>query len=76
MSRIAASTAPRASCGHLSARCDLETPLLGLGNLANVLAATAVALQFDVPLDAIAARAAALAARAAPRRAAAAAPAA
>jgi UDP-N-acetylmuramoyl-tripeptide--D-alanyl-D-alanine ligase len=39
---------------------DLETPLLGLGNLANVLAATAVALQFDVPLDDIAARAAAL----------------
>ena len=36
----------------------LRTPLLGLGNLANVLAATAVALQFDVPLDAIAARAA------------------
>jgi UDP-N-acetylmuramoyl-tripeptide--D-alanyl-D-alanine ligase len=39
---------------------DLETPLLGLGNLANVLAATAVALQFDVPLDDIAARAAGL----------------
>ena len=39
---------------------DLETPLLGLGNLANVLAATAVALQFDVPLEDISARAAAL----------------
>lgn len=39
---------------------DLQTPLLGRGNLANVLAATAVALQFDVPLDAIAARAARL----------------
>jgi UDP-N-acetylmuramoyl-tripeptide--D-alanyl-D-alanine ligase len=39
---------------------DLETPLLGLGNLANVLAATAVALQFDIPLDDIKARAAAL----------------
>jgi UDP-N-acetylmuramoyl-tripeptide--D-alanyl-D-alanine ligase len=39
---------------------DLETPLLGLGNLANVLAATAVALQFDVPLEDIAVRAAAL----------------
>jgi UDP-N-acetylmuramoyl-tripeptide--D-alanyl-D-alanine ligase len=39
---------------------DLKTPLLGLGNLANVLAATAVALQFDVPLDDISARAAAL----------------
>lgn len=32
----------------------LETPLLGRGNLANVLAATAVALEFDVPLDEIA----------------------
>jgi len=39
---------------------DLETPLLGLGNLANVLAAAAVALQFDVPLDDIQARAATL----------------
>lgn len=39
---------------------DLETALLGLGNLANVLAATAVALQFDVPLDEIKARAAML----------------
>ena len=38
----------------------LETPLLGLGNLANVLAATAVALQFGIPLDAIASRAAVL----------------
>jgi len=45
---------------------DLHTPLLGLGNLANVLAAAAVALQFDVPLDAIASRAAAL--RPAPHR--------
>ena len=32
----------------------IETPLLGRGNLANILAATAVALRFDVPLDAIA----------------------
>jgi UDP-N-acetylmuramoyl-tripeptide--D-alanyl-D-alanine ligase len=32
---------------------DLMTPLLGRGNLANVLAATAVALEFGVPLDAI-----------------------
>jgi UDP-N-acetylmuramoyl-tripeptide--D-alanyl-D-alanine ligase len=39
---------------------ELETSLLGLGNLSNVLAATAVALQFDVPLDAIAATAATL----------------
>jgi UDP-N-acetylmuramoyl-tripeptide--D-alanyl-D-alanine ligase len=38
----------------------LETPLLGLGNLANVLAATAVALEFGVPLDQIAERAASL----------------
>ena len=45
---------------------DLETPLLGLGNLANVLAAIAVALQFNVPLDDLAATAAAL--RAAHRR--------
>jgi UDP-N-acetylmuramoyl-tripeptide--D-alanyl-D-alanine ligase len=35
----------------------LSTPLLGLGNLANVLAATATALQFDVPLPEIAQRA-------------------
>jgi UDP-N-acetylmuramoyl-tripeptide--D-alanyl-D-alanine ligase len=33
---------------------DLSTPLLGRGNLANVLAATAVALECGVPLDAIA----------------------
>jgi UDP-N-acetylmuramoyl-tripeptide--D-alanyl-D-alanine ligase len=44
----------------------LETPLLGLGNLANVLAATAVAVEFDVPLEAIADRAARL--RPAPHR--------
>ena len=36
---------------------DIDTPLLGLGNLANVLAATAVAIEFEVPLDAIAASA-------------------
>jgi UDP-N-acetylmuramoyl-tripeptide--D-alanyl-D-alanine ligase len=35
----------------------LHTPLLGRGNLANVLAATAVALHFDVPLDDIGAAA-------------------
>ena len=38
----------------------IETPLLGRGNLANVLAATAVAVEFEIPLDAIAARAARL----------------
>ncbi len=37
-----------------------ETPLLGAGNLMNVLAATAVAIQFDVPLPEIARRAASL----------------
>ena len=30
---------------------QIHTPLLGLGNLANVLAATAVALDFGTPLD-------------------------
>jgi UDP-N-acetylmuramoyl-tripeptide--D-alanyl-D-alanine ligase len=38
----------------------LETPLLGLGNLSNVLAAAAVAILFDVPPAEIAARAAVL----------------
>jgi UDP-N-acetylmuramoyl-tripeptide--D-alanyl-D-alanine ligase len=32
-------------------RATLATPLLGLGNLSNVLAATAVAIQFDVPVS-------------------------
>jgi UDP-N-acetylmuramoyl-tripeptide--D-alanyl-D-alanine ligase len=39
---------------------ELTTPLVGRGNLSNVLAAAAVALEFDVPLADIAARAAAL----------------
>jgi UDP-N-acetylmuramoyl-tripeptide--D-alanyl-D-alanine ligase len=39
---------------------DLETPLIGRGNLANLLAATAVAVEFDVPLSAIAPTAATL----------------
>ncbi len=47
-------------------RVRLAVPLLGLGNLANVLAAAAVALEFDVPLDEIAARTRALSP--APRR--------
>jgi UDP-N-acetylmuramoyl-tripeptide--D-alanyl-D-alanine ligase len=38
----------------------VETPLLGRGNLANVLAATAVALELGVALDTIVSRAAAL----------------
>jgi UDP-N-acetylmuramoyl-tripeptide--D-alanyl-D-alanine ligase len=36
---------------------DLDTPLVGRGNLANVLAATAVAVECAVPLQAIAERA-------------------
>ena len=39
---------------------EITTPLVGRGNLANVLAAAAVALEFDVPLATIAERAAAL----------------
>ena len=57
---------------HGDAR-DLETPLLGTGNLANVLAATAVALELGVPLDDIAATAATLRPGGASRRGAAAA---
>jgi UDP-N-acetylmuramoyl-tripeptide--D-alanyl-D-alanine ligase len=38
----------------------IDTRLLGAGNLANILAGTAVALHFDVPLEQIAACAAAL----------------
>ena len=38
----------------------LQTPLLGRGNLANVLAATATAIHFGVPLDTIRERAARL----------------
>jgi UDP-N-acetylmuramoyl-tripeptide--D-alanyl-D-alanine ligase len=36
---------------------ELSTPLVGRGNLANVLAATAVAIEFDVPLSIISDRA-------------------
>ena len=43
-----------------SGEAHLETPLLGLGNLANVLAAIAVAGHFDVPLDECVRKAAAL----------------
>jgi UDP-N-acetylmuramoyl-tripeptide--D-alanyl-D-alanine ligase len=39
---------------------DLETPLVGRANLANLLAAIGVAIDFDVPLDTIAERAARL----------------
>jgi UDP-N-acetylmuramoyl-tripeptide--D-alanyl-D-alanine ligase len=41
-------------------RMDVETPLVGRANLANVLAAAAVAIEFGVPLTEIAAKAAAL----------------
>ena len=46
-------TTPR---GHV----HLSTSLLGLGNLSNVLAAAAVALDFGIPLDVIAERAASM----------------
>ncbi|MEQ1575467.1 MAG: cyanophycin synthetase, partial [Vicinamibacterales bacterium] len=38
----------------------IRTPLLGRGNLSNVLAGVAVALEFGIPLEAVAERAAAL----------------
>jgi UDP-N-acetylmuramoyl-tripeptide--D-alanyl-D-alanine ligase len=38
-------------------RLDIETPLVGRGSLANVLAAVAVAIEYDVPPGDIAARA-------------------
>jgi UDP-N-acetylmuramoyl-tripeptide--D-alanyl-D-alanine ligase len=50
----------RARVGTPMGERAIETPLLGRGNLANVLAATAVAVEFGIPLDAIAARAARL----------------
>jgi len=40
---------------------DVRVPLVGLGNLMNVLAATAVAIELDVPIEEIARRIAALA---------------
>ena len=39
---------------------DVTTPLVGRANLANVLAATAVSLEFDIPLATVAEKAAAL----------------
>jgi UDP-N-acetylmuramoyl-tripeptide--D-alanyl-D-alanine ligase len=39
---------------------EMATPLIGHGNLANILAAAAVAIEFDVPLPVIAERAARL----------------
>jgi UDP-N-acetylmuramoyl-tripeptide--D-alanyl-D-alanine ligase len=56
--RGVAGTSARVSTprGHF----DVTTPLVGLGHLANVLAATAVAVEFDVPLALIAETAATL----------------
>jgi UDP-N-acetylmuramoyl-tripeptide--D-alanyl-D-alanine ligase len=45
------------AAGHAA---RLRTPLLGLGNLSNVLAAIAVGLHFEIPLDEMVARAATL----------------
>jgi UDP-N-acetylmuramoyl-tripeptide--D-alanyl-D-alanine ligase len=46
---------------HVGSRAiDVSTPLLGRGNLSNLLAAAAVATSFAVPLEEIAARAATL----------------
>ena len=50
----------RARLATPAGECVVETPLLGRGNLSNVLAATAVALEFGVPLHTIASRAARL----------------
>ena len=50
----------RATVDTPSGPFDLQSPLLGAGNLSNVLAATAVAVEFGIPVDEIAARAAAL----------------
>jgi UDP-N-acetylmuramoyl-tripeptide--D-alanyl-D-alanine ligase len=41
-------------------RVDLATPLIGVANLANILAATAVAIECDIPLAAVAEHAARL----------------
>ena len=54
MSRIAGSTEPARAWRRRPARVDVTIPLLGLRQLLNVLAATAVALEYDVPLDGIA----------------------
>ncbi len=43
-----------------SGNAHVATPLLGFGNLANILAATAVAIQFGIPMTEIARRAATL----------------
>jgi UDP-N-acetylmuramoyl-tripeptide--D-alanyl-D-alanine ligase len=50
----------RARVRAAGAEAIFSVPLLGLGNLANVMAATAVALEFGISLDAIRDRAASL----------------
>jgi len=50
----------RATVSTPAGEVALGTPLLGLGNLSNVLAAAAVAIDFGVPLETIRARAARL----------------
>jgi len=50
----------RARVRTAAGEMTLSTPLLGLGNLSNVLAATATALEIGVPLDMIRERAATL----------------
>jgi UDP-N-acetylmuramoyl-tripeptide--D-alanyl-D-alanine ligase len=64
---VTASDVQNRGLGGVSARlstpdgdAQLSSPLLGLGNLANVLAAAAVAIQFDVPVSQIVERAARL----------------
>ena len=56
-SNRAASAAWPPTSRRRTARVRLETPLVGRGNLANVLAGLAVGLDAGVPLDAMAARA-------------------
>ena len=67
-SSIAASRAPPPAITTPRGAFDMTTPLVGRGNLANVLAATAVAVEFDVPLEAIAERRATARAGCPPRR--------
>jgi UDP-N-acetylmuramoyl-tripeptide--D-alanyl-D-alanine ligase len=64
--RVAGVTGTAATLVAGGRTAAVTVPLIGLGHLANVLAATAVALEFGVPLDAIAGRVAQL--QAAPRR--------
>jgi UDP-N-acetylmuramoyl-tripeptide--D-alanyl-D-alanine ligase len=49
-----------AAVAHACRESEIRTPLPGTANLSNVLAATAVAIRFDIPLDDIVERAATL----------------